>query len=186
MHYTIFSDLYKVLVINDLYERGKLQLISFSNFSCMFLHPNDFFPIWIIIVLFFEISETSRNKLKEHAVTKNYSDLSLFEQIVLVISKCLQILGLQPRISKVFFSITFEHFLLTNKMRFQTTSTNFQEWKITLKIRIFAIFGAFLSSDQNLVWMHNLKFKSWSDSTKETVFCGWYLIWHLKWRNWKE
>ena len=44
------------------------------------------------------IWETSRNKLK----TKNWSDLSLFEQSVLVISKCLQILVLQPRISKVF------------------------------------------------------------------------------------
>ena len=44
----------------------------------------------------------SRNKLKKHSVTKNCSDLSLFEQIVLVISKILQILSLQPRISKVF------------------------------------------------------------------------------------
>ena len=45
---------------------------------------------------------SSRNKLKRHSVTKNCSDLSLFEQIVLVISKILQILSLQPRISKVF------------------------------------------------------------------------------------
>ena len=33
---------------------------------------------------------------KEHSVTKNCSDLSLFEYIVLVIAKFLQILGLQP------------------------------------------------------------------------------------------
>ena len=44
--------------------------------------------------------ETSRNKLKKHSVTKNCSGLSLFEQIVLVISKFLQILGLQSPISK--------------------------------------------------------------------------------------
>ena len=44
----------------------------------------------------------SRNKLKKHSVTKNWPDLWLFELIVLVISKCFQILGLQPRISIVF------------------------------------------------------------------------------------
>ena len=37
-----------------------------------------------------------------HSVTKNWSDLSLFEWIVLVISKILKILGLQPQIWKVF------------------------------------------------------------------------------------
>ena len=51
----------------------------FSKFSCRFLNPNNFFPIWIIIVLFFDIWETSRNKLKKHFVTKNCSDLSLFK-----------------------------------------------------------------------------------------------------------
>ena len=60
----------------------------------MFLNPNNFFPIWILIVLIYYIWETSRDKLKKHSVTKNCSDLSLFEQIVLVISKILQILGL--------------------------------------------------------------------------------------------
>ena len=38
MHSTIFSDLYKeVLVINDLYVRGKLQLTSFVN-KCIIIH----------------------------------------------------------------------------------------------------------------------------------------------------
>ena len=63
-----------------------------------------FLPIWIIIVLFFEIWEISRNKLKKHSVTKSCSDLSPFEQIVLVTSKILLILGPQPRISKVFLN----------------------------------------------------------------------------------
>ena len=40
---------------------------------------------------------------KKHSVTKNCSKLPLFEWIVLVISKFLQILGLQPRISNFFF-----------------------------------------------------------------------------------
>ena len=40
------------------------QLILFSNLSCMFLNPNIFFPIWIIIVQMYEIWEISRNKLK--------------------------------------------------------------------------------------------------------------------------
>ena len=44
--------------------------------------------------------EHPKNKLKKYPVTKNCSDLSLFEQIFLVISKFLQILGLQSPISK--------------------------------------------------------------------------------------
>ena len=40
----------------------------------------------------------------QHSVTKNCSDLSLFEQIVPVISKLLQILSLQSRISKHFLN----------------------------------------------------------------------------------
>ena len=60
-----------------------------------------FFPIWILIFLIYYTWETSRNKLKKHSVTKNCSDLSLFKQIVLMISKFLQIFGLQPLISKI-------------------------------------------------------------------------------------
>ena len=82
--------------------KAAIQRNIFSNFSCMFLNANNFFPIWIIIVLIYKIWENYRNKLKKHSVTKNCSDLSLFEQIVLVIPKFLQILVLQPRISKVF------------------------------------------------------------------------------------
>ena len=44
-----------------------------------------------------------RNKLKKHSVTKNCSDLSQI-LLKLKISKILQILGLQPRISKVFLN----------------------------------------------------------------------------------
>ena len=77
--------------------------LLFSNFSCKFLDPNDFFQlIWIIIILIYITWEISRNKLKKHYFTKTCSDLSLFEQIVLVISKKFQILGLLHQISKVF------------------------------------------------------------------------------------
>ena len=52
----------------------KSQDYKFSNFSWMFLNPNIFFPIWILIVLIYQIWETSRNK---QSVAKNCSDLSL-------------------------------------------------------------------------------------------------------------
>ena len=45
-----------------------------------------------------------QEQVRKHSVAKNCSDFSLFEKIVLVISKILQILGLQPRISKVFLT----------------------------------------------------------------------------------
>ena len=53
---------------------------------------------------------------------QNWSDLSVFEQIVLVISKVLQILCLQPPISKVFsitktFSLTVAQNNFGNKIR---------------------------------------------------------------------
>ena len=39
-----------------------------------------------------------KEQVKNNSVTKNSSDLSLFESIVLVISKNLKTLGLQPRV----------------------------------------------------------------------------------------
>ena len=43
----------------------KSHSIPISNFSCMFLNPNIFFPIWVLIVLIYWIRETSRNKVKK-------------------------------------------------------------------------------------------------------------------------
>ena len=71
------------------------------SFSCMFLNHNILIPIWILIVL---IWETSRNKLK------NCSNLSLSEQIVLAITKCLPILGLQPPFSKKILTVGQNNF----------------------------------------------------------------------------
>ena len=44
--------------------------------SYLFLHvskPQYFFPIWILIVIIYQIWETSRNTLKKYSVTKNCS-----------------------------------------------------------------------------------------------------------------
>ena len=71
-------------LIKSSVEQFKVDI--FSNFLCMFLNRSIFFQ--------FKIWKTSRSMLKKHSVTKNCPDLSLFEQIVLVISKILQILGL--------------------------------------------------------------------------------------------
>ena len=75
-----------------------------SNFSCRFLNPNNFSNLNYNCSNLLDLRNL-QNKLRKHSVTKNYSDLSLFEEIVLVISKNFQILGLQPRISKVFLII---------------------------------------------------------------------------------
>ena len=58
----------------------------------------------------FDTNIDTLKRKKKHSVTKNYSDLSLFEQIVLVISKILHILDLQPRILKVFCIVVQNNF----------------------------------------------------------------------------
>ena len=75
----------------------------FSNFSCMFLNPNIFFQFEFNCSNLLDMRNL-KNKLKKQSVAKNCSGLSLFEWIVLVISKILKILGLQPQISKVFLN----------------------------------------------------------------------------------
>ena len=66
--------------------------------------------MWEIVLNFVAVLENPN-------FTKNYSDLSLFEQIVLVISNFLQILGLQPRISKFFLTVGQNNF--GNKIPFR-------------------------------------------------------------------
>ena len=60
------------------FSSGQQNLINkniFKLFQLVF-KSQYFSPIWILI---YQIWETSRNKLKKHSVTKNSSDLSLFE-----------------------------------------------------------------------------------------------------------
>ena len=65
-------------VINSLEQFQMIAKITtrlfLSNFSYYL-----FFRFWILIVSIYWIWETSRNKLKKHSVTKNCSNLSLFE-----------------------------------------------------------------------------------------------------------
>ena len=81
---------------------------SLLNFSCRFLNPNlnsNCSSSW----------KTSRNKLKKGFSLRKSFDFSLFEWIVSLISKILQIIDLQPRISKYFLTITiFSHSRLDN------------------------------------------------------------------------
>ena len=72
-----------------------------SNFSCRFLSPNIFFPIWILIVLIYWSCETSSKNLRKYSLSKNCCS----KKIVLVIWNFLQLLGLQPRISWYFVTI---------------------------------------------------------------------------------
>ena len=81
----------------------KYCLTNYS--SCRFLNLNNFSN------LNYNCSKISKNNFKKHSVIRNCSDLSLFEQIVQVISKILKILGFQVRISS--FSRSLEQFFLT-------------------------------------------------------------------------
>ena len=94
----------------------------FSNFSCMFLNPNDNFAIWFTIVTvsmlictrffklnFPKIKLSSRNEMKKHSVTK-----------------------FQKNLQMDFFSRLLEHFFLTkghnnfgNKIPFLTCFCRF-------------------------------------------------------------
>ena len=74
---------------------------------CMFLNPNSFANLNSYCSNLLDL----RNKLENHSVTKNCSDLSLFEQIVLVVSKFLQSLSLHTQISKRFSRWVGQFFL---------------------------------------------------------------------------
>ena len=74
--------------------------------------------IWIILQnSWLDLINFQEQVKKNHSVTNNCSYLSLFKQFFLVISKFLQILGLQPRISKVFL-ITRTLFSLNRSEQF--------------------------------------------------------------------
>ena len=70
---------------------------NFLNFSCRFLL---FFPIWILIVLLYQIWEISRNKLKS-ILHKSCTDLSLWEKLFYIGNSDV---CLQPPISLVFLN----------------------------------------------------------------------------------
>ena len=50
-----------------------------KNLKTNFCKSQYLFPIWILIFLIYEIWESSRNKLKKHSVTKNCSEILVFD-----------------------------------------------------------------------------------------------------------
>ena len=58
-----------------IYTWFSAKKIRFSNFSCMFLNPNLNSNFSNLL----DMRNLQRNKFKKHSVTKNSSDLSLFE-----------------------------------------------------------------------------------------------------------
>ena len=110
--------------------------LAISNFSCMFLNPITFSNLNSNCSKQLDLRNL-KEQVKKDSVTRNCSELSLFEWIVLVISKILQILGLQHRI---FFSITRTilvrkyHFLLNSQMNFKSLFiSDFSCWILQLQ-----------------------------------------------------
>ena len=103
----------KVYFASSLIARPILKPKPFFKFIKKLAHIGSEYPLtfaaYFWIPIFF--SDLNYNWLdmrnlqehvKKHSVTKSCSDLALFEYIFLSISKILQILGFQPRISKYF------------------------------------------------------------------------------------
>ena len=107
LHHSLSVNFCNVVIekFMDIFVHETRLEMSFSNFSCLFLNLIFFFQIWILIVVVYEIWEDSRKKLEKHPVTKNCSYVSLFEWIVLVISKCCKFSAFRLKYLK-FFSIT--------------------------------------------------------------------------------
>ena len=117
-------------------------LISFcvltQALTAFLTFPADFEVTTKLIVLIYQIWETSRNKLKKHSVTKNCSDLPLFEYLN-CFSDLKNFANSRPSASNFkSFSQSLEHFFLTvgqnnfgNKTPFPTYilhETRFQSW----------------------------------------------------------
>ena len=100
-----------IALIYWIWETSRSKLKKHSV-TVRFIYSEKARKFWEIFTLL--LAGTTYDKIKvkisqncvafsEHMnFTKNSSDLSLYEQIFLVISKFLQILGLQPQISKGF------------------------------------------------------------------------------------
>ena len=75
-----------------------------TGYSCRFLNPNNFLQFELyVIVLFFEIWETSRNKLKKHSVRHiNGSSkiLKMFQEISTLFDKQFRILWITRNFSR--------------------------------------------------------------------------------------
>ena len=97
---SFFNEMQEIV---GLYARG-IQI--FSSFSCMFLNPNIFFQFASLLFWFIRYEQ---EQVKKHSVTKNGSDLSLFEWIVLVTQYFCQFSA---------FSLEFQTFFLITRTIF--------------------------------------------------------------------
>ena len=88
-----------IAVVNSIF---KFDGWNGQVFFYMFLNPNIFYNLNSNVAIYM-IREISRNKSKKHSVNKNCFDLSLLEQIVLVISGILQIHWPSASNFKIFF-----------------------------------------------------------------------------------
>ena len=116
----------------------------------MFLNPNIFFPIWILIALIYYIWEISRNKLKKRSVTKNCSTFHCLNTLFFWSQNVYKFSAFSLEF-QTFFSRSLEQFFLTvgqnnfgnkipfllkklyvtqlEKFKFTITSTAFYLWK---------------------------------------------------------
>ena len=125
----------------------------------MFLNPNISFPIRILIDLIYLIWETSRNKLEKHSVTKNCSNLALFEQILLVVSKfsITKIHSLSRQFCTIFIFLT---------KPFQPSQRSFFEKGINVQnflLSEWVLEFFFLTVGQNNTKYQNLNFQKEND-----------------------
>ena len=100
------------------------------------------YVVWLIWIYFFYQKDDITICFMLYAIFrcivcfKNSSDLSLFEQIVLVISKSLEILNLQPQISKVFLDHKNIFFLTIGQNNVQN-KTLFLNCEVEKLVRFF-------------------------------------------------
>ena len=96
-----------VMMIVNSYSRWRiawmlLGMSNFSKFSCRFLNNTYFFSNLNSVCSNVLNLRNLKDQIKKAFCFKHWTDISLLEQSIIVISKCLQLLGLHPLISKVF------------------------------------------------------------------------------------
>ena len=101
----------------------------FSNLLCMLLNPSIFPNSNSNCSNLLDMTNL-QEQVKKGFCFKNWSDLSVFEWIILVISKILQIFGLQPRsLEQFLFTVGQNNFGII----FKTTHKTFQPHHFILR-----------------------------------------------------
>ena len=111
--YPLFPNLPQWLWLALFEHHSKQELLPFPFHHCTKTRFDEFFFIINFSCMFSNLNLNCSDLINMRNLqeeVKNCSDFSLLEQIVLEISKILQILGLQPQISKVFSHSESEQF----------------------------------------------------------------------------